>query len=109
MRNSASRLHLHRRNDAAVYYGVFEGKCRSVVALLGFGTVVFAFSNRLCLFPRQITGSPKKLLDICDRWSLIGFNSFQRIEERWWFDTRIMFVDLVGDMSRHLLYSLDPS
>jgi 3-phenylpropionate/cinnamic acid dioxygenase small subunit len=33
-------------------------------------------------------------------------DSFQRIEGRWWFDTRIMIVDLVGDLSRHLLYEL---
>jgi hypothetical protein len=33
-------------------------------------------------------------------------DTFQRIEGRWWFDTRIMFVDLVGDLSRHLLYDL---
>jgi 3-phenylpropionate/cinnamic acid dioxygenase small subunit len=33
-------------------------------------------------------------------------DTFQRIEGRWCFDTRIMFVDLVGDLSRHLLYEL---
>jgi hypothetical protein len=33
-------------------------------------------------------------------------DTFQRIDGRWWFDTRIMFVDLVGDLSRHLLYEL---
>jgi len=33
-------------------------------------------------------------------------DSFHRIDNRWWFDTRIMFVDLVGDLSRHLLYDL---
>lgn len=33
-------------------------------------------------------------------------DSFQRIEGRWWFDTRIMHVDLVGDLSRHLLFEL---
>ena len=33
-------------------------------------------------------------------------DSFQRIDGRWWFDTRIMFVDLIGDLSRHLLYEL---
>ena len=33
-------------------------------------------------------------------------DSFQRIEGRWCFDTRIMIVDLVGDLSRHLLYDL---
>jgi 3-phenylpropionate/cinnamic acid dioxygenase small subunit len=33
-------------------------------------------------------------------------DTFQHIGERWWFDTRIMIVDLVGDLSRHLLYDL---
>ena len=65
---------------AAVYYGVLERECRSVVAPLGFGTVLFAFTNRLCLFPRQIANSGNKLLDICDRGMLVGFTGFQRIE-----------------------------
>jgi hypothetical protein len=34
-------------------------------------------------------------------------DTFRRIDERWWFDTRTMLVDLVGDVSRHLLYDLD--
>ncbi len=33
-------------------------------------------------------------------------DTFQRIDGRWWFDTRIMLVDLVGDLSQHLLYPL---
>ena len=33
-------------------------------------------------------------------------DTFQRLEGRWWFDTRIMLVDLVGDLSRHLLIDL---
>jgi 3-phenylpropionate/cinnamic acid dioxygenase small subunit len=33
-------------------------------------------------------------------------DSFQRIDGRWWFDTRIMRVDLVGELSRHLRYEL---
>ena len=33
-------------------------------------------------------------------------DTFQRIDGRWWFDTRIMIVDLVGDLGRHLLYEL---
>ncbi len=33
-------------------------------------------------------------------------DTFQRIDGQWWFDTRIMIVDLVGDLSRHLLYEL---
>ena len=34
-------------------------------------------------------------------------DTFQRIDGRWWFDTRIMIVDLVGDLSRHLLFKLE--
>jgi 3-phenylpropionate/cinnamic acid dioxygenase small subunit len=33
-------------------------------------------------------------------------DTFQRIGERWWFDTRIMRIDLVGDLSRHLLIDI---
>jgi hypothetical protein len=33
-------------------------------------------------------------------------DTFQLLEGRWWFDTRIMLVDLVGDLSHHLLYDL---
>jgi len=33
-------------------------------------------------------------------------DTFQRIDGRWWFDTRVMHVDLVGDLSQHLLYTL---
>ncbi len=33
-------------------------------------------------------------------------DTFQLIDGRWWFDTRIMFVDLLGDLSHHLLYEL---
>ncbi len=33
-------------------------------------------------------------------------DTFQRIDGRWWFDTRVMLVDLVGDLSHHLLYPL---
>ncbi len=33
-------------------------------------------------------------------------DSFHRIDGSWWFDTRIIFVDLVGDLSHHLLYAL---
>ena len=29
-------------------------------------------------------------------------DTFRRIEGKWWFDTRTMSIDLVGDMSRHL-------
>jgi len=33
-------------------------------------------------------------------------DTFRNIDGRWWFDTRIMIVDLVGDLGRHLLYEL---
>jgi ketosteroid isomerase-like protein len=33
-------------------------------------------------------------------------DTFKRIDDAWWFDTRTMFVDLVGDLSHHLLYEL---
>ena len=33
-------------------------------------------------------------------------DTFRRVDGRWWFDTRVMIVDLVGDLSRHLLISL---
>jgi hypothetical protein len=33
-------------------------------------------------------------------------DTFHRIDDRWWFDTRIMLVDLVGDLTRHLLFEL---
>ncbi len=39
---------------------------------------------------------------ICGRYH----DTLQRIDGRWWFDTRTMIVDLVGDLSRHLLYEL---
>jgi len=39
---------------------------------------------------------------ICGRYH----DTFHRVDGVWWFDTRIMFVDLVGDLSRHLLYAL---
>ena len=33
-------------------------------------------------------------------------DTFQCIDGRWWFDTRVIIVDLVGDLSRHLLFEL---
>jgi hypothetical protein len=33
-------------------------------------------------------------------------DTFHRIDGAWWFDTRIMRIDLVGDLSHHLLYAL---
>lgn len=34
-------------------------------------------------------------------------DTFQRRAGTWWFETRTMFIDLMGDLSQHLLYSLD--
>lgn len=31
-------------------------------------------------------------------------DTFHRIDGVWWFDTRIMFIDQVGDMSHHLKF-----
>ena len=31
-------------------------------------------------------------------------DTFHRIDGRWWFDTRVMFIDQVGDTSHHLKY-----
>jgi hypothetical protein len=33
-------------------------------------------------------------------------DTFHRVEGRWWFDTRVILVDLVGDLSHHLLFEL---
>jgi 3-phenylpropionate/cinnamic acid dioxygenase small subunit len=33
-------------------------------------------------------------------------DTFHRIQGAWWFDTRIMLVDLLGDLKQHLLYEL---
>lgn len=33
-------------------------------------------------------------------------DTFHRIDGTWWFDTRIMFVDQVGDLSHHLKFEL---
>jgi len=33
-------------------------------------------------------------------------DTFHRVDGRWWFDTRSMFVDLKGDLSQHLLFEL---
>lgn len=33
-------------------------------------------------------------------------DAFRRLDGRWWFDTRVMLIDLVGDLSQHLLFTL---
>jgi len=33
-------------------------------------------------------------------------DTFHLVDGRWWFDERIILVDLVGDLSHHLLYVL---
>jgi hypothetical protein len=32
-------------------------------------------------------------------------DTFHRVDGTWWFDTRIMYVDQVGDTSQHLKFS----
>jgi 3-phenylpropionate/cinnamic acid dioxygenase small subunit len=31
-------------------------------------------------------------------------DSFHLVDGRWWFDTRVMFIDQTGDLSKHLLF-----
>ncbi len=33
-------------------------------------------------------------------------DTFHKIDGVWWFESRTMFIDLVGDLSQHLLYEL---
>ena len=33
-------------------------------------------------------------------------DTFHLVDGQWWFDTRVMFVDQVGDLSHHLKYTL---
>jgi len=33
-------------------------------------------------------------------------DTFHRIDGRWWFDTRVMFVDQMGDLSHHLTFTI---
>lgn len=39
---------------------------------------------------------------VCGRYA----DTFQLRDGRWWFDTRVMHVDLVGDLGRHLSFAL---
>ena len=50
---------------------------------------------------QQVEGLPLQAI-ICGRYH----DSFKLVSGVWWFDTRLMLVDLVGDLSRHLLYEL---
>jgi 3-phenylpropionate/cinnamic acid dioxygenase small subunit len=50
---------------------------------------------------QQVGDQPLQAI-ICGRYH----DTFHCIDGRWWFDTRLMLVDLVGDLSRHLLYKL---
>lgn len=34
-------------------------------------------------------------------------DTFRRIDGRWWFDTRVMVVDQLGDLTHHLLIELE--
>lgn len=51
---------------------------------------------------QQVDDLPLQAI-VCGRYH----DTFQLIDGRWWFDTRTMLVDLVGDLSHHLLYKLD--
>jgi hypothetical protein len=33
-------------------------------------------------------------------------DSFHRIDDEWWFDIRMILVDLIGDMTQHLSFDL---
>lgn len=35
-------------------------------------------------------------------------DTFQRLDGVWWFDTRTLYVDLLGDLSHHLKWTLSP-
>ena len=35
-------------------------------------------------------------------------DSFRRIDGEWWFDVRMIFVDLIGNMTEHLSFDLRP-
>lgn len=35
-------------------------------------------------------------------------DTFHRVDDRWRFDTRVMFVDQMGDLSHHLKYTMGP-
>jgi 3-phenylpropionate/cinnamic acid dioxygenase small subunit len=50
---------------------------------------------------QQVGDTPLQPI-ICGRYH----DSFHRVDGRWCFDTRTMLIDLVGDLSRHLLYAL---
>ncbi|MBW2418746.1 MAG: nuclear transport factor 2 family protein [Deltaproteobacteria bacterium] len=50
---------------------------------------------------QQVDDLPLQCI-ICGRYH----DTFHRVDGRWCFDTRIMLVDLTGDLSRHLLYEL---
>jgi hypothetical protein len=50
---------------------------------------------------QQVGDAPLQPI-VCGRYA----DTFHRLAGRWWFDTRRMQVDLVGDLSRHLLYAL---
>lgn len=50
---------------------------------------------------QQVGDTPLQPI-ICGRYA----DTFHVVDGRWCFDTRRMQVDLVGDLSRHLLYAL---
>lgn len=50
---------------------------------------------------QQVGGSPLQPI-VAGRYH----DTFQRVDGCWYFDTRTIFVDLLGDVSRHLLIDL---
>jgi len=50
---------------------------------------------------QQVGDTPLQPI-ICGRYQ----DTFHVVDGRWWFDTRVMRIDLLGDLSRHLLYAL---
>ena len=58
-----------------MHHRVLESKRRRMIPLNRLSTILFTFSNRCRLLPRQITSRRNKLLHICDGGKLVGFAS----------------------------------
>jgi len=69
---------LNRRDHAPMHNGVLEGECCRVIALLGFRTVLFAFSDRFCLLPWHMPVLPHTEPARLDSASTIRLRCFQR-------------------------------
>ena len=50
---------------------------------------------------QQVGDTPLQPI-ICGRYA----DTFHQVDGRFWFDTRVMLIDLLGDLSRHLLYKI---